>query len=75
MLLTRPLELMCSAKPASTVGLVRMPSFTISSAPPFSPWGGPSSAGWKMNFTVPGRSAFIADSTSATPMRIATWVS
>ena len=44
-------------------------------APPSSPAGAPSSAGWKMNFTVPGRCARSPASTSATPIRIATWAS
>ncbi|MCY1220341.1 hypothetical protein D3C87_660620 [compost metagenome] len=44
-------------------------------APPISALGSFSSAGWKISFTVPGSCAFIEASTSATPMRIATWPS
>ena len=40
-------------------GFCSTPSFTISGAPPSSPGGAPSSAGWKMNLIVPGRSAFM----------------
>jgi hypothetical protein len=43
--LTGRLEEMCSPKIASTLGFFKTPSFTISSAPPSSPSGGPSSAG------------------------------
>ena len=38
---------------APTVGFSRTPSLIISSAPPSSPWGAPSSAGWKMNLMFP----------------------
>ncbi len=51
------------------------PSSIIIFAPPFSPIGGVSSAGWKMNFTVPGMLARIEASTSATPISIAVWAS
>ena len=44
------------------------------SAPP-PPSGCPSSAGWKMNFTLPASWSFMPASTSAAPMRIATWLS
>ena len=47
----------CSPKIAEGAGLSSAPSLIISLAPPTSPCGTPSSAGWKMNFTVPGRSA------------------
>jgi hypothetical protein len=47
----------------------------MSDAPPRSPSGAPSSAGWKMNSTVPGRSFFMPTSISATPIRLATCAS
>ena len=59
----------------STFGLFKTPSFTINSAPPSSPSGGPSSAGWKINFTVPFISFFIEAKISAVPINMATWVS
>ncbi|MNU08131.1 hypothetical protein D3C72_2540390 [compost metagenome] len=37
--------------------------------------GAPSSAGWKMNFTVPGSWAFMPASTSAAPISMAVWAS
>ena len=40
---------------ASGLGFSRTPSWTMRDAPPSSPAGAPSSAGWKMNFTVPGK--------------------
>ncbi len=64
----------CRPNIASTFGLSRTPSLTITSAPPGSP-GTPSSAGWKTIFTVPARSAFIPASTSAAPRSIAMWKS
>jgi hypothetical protein len=42
-----------SPKIASGRGLSSAPSLIINPAPPISPAGGPSSAGWKINFTVP----------------------
>jgi hypothetical protein len=51
------------------------PCSIISFAPPSSPGGAISSAGWKMNFTVPCSSSRIAARISATPIRIATCVS
>jgi len=65
----------CSPKTASGFGFSKAPSFNIRAAPPSSPVGAPSSAGWKINFTVPGIWSFIPASTSATPMRIAICVS
>ena len=65
----------CSPKMTSGRGFSKAPSSSISSAPPRSPSGAPSSAGWKMNLTVPGRSSRTEASTSATPMRMATWLS
>ncbi len=47
------------------------PSSSINGAPPFSPSGAPSSAGWKMNSTVPGNSLRIEASAWAVPIRIA----
>ena len=47
-------EITCRPKIASGFGFSSAPSSTISGAPPVSPGGGPSSAGWKMNLTVPG---------------------
>ena len=57
----------CSPNTAMGFGSSKAPSFSIRSAPPSSPGGGPSSAGWKMNFTVPGISYRIDASTEATP--------
>ena len=57
----------CRPKTALGFGLSNTPSLSIRSAPPSSPGGGPSSAGWKMNFTVPGSERFILASTDATP--------
>ena len=65
----------CRPKIASTFGLVSTPSLTISGAPPSSPGGGPSSAGWKMKTTVPSIWSFMPARTSAVPIRIATWLS
>ncbi len=62
---------MCRPKMASTFGLARQPSATMSLAPPSSPMGGISSAGWKTKTTVPGISARMPARTSATPMSIA----
>ncbi len=47
----------------------------ISLAPPSSPAGGSSSAGWKMNFTEPARRSRRPASTVATLIRMATWAS
>ena len=47
----------------------------MSSAPPSSPSGAPSSAGWNRNLTVPCSSSRIPARAAATPMRMATWVS
>jgi hypothetical protein len=60
--------------PNTALGLSvsKMPSSSIIFAPPFSPGGGPSSAGWKMNITVPGKSARMAASVDATPSWTAT---
>jgi hypothetical protein len=60
----------CSPNTASGTGSRSTPSSIIAFAPP-----SPSSAGWKMNFTVPGSWAFMPASTSATPIRMATWLS
>ena len=61
---------------ASTFGSARTPSFTISSAPAGrSAAGAPSSAGWKMNFTVPGRRSCTRVRILAVASRIATCVS
>ena len=65
----------CRPKIASTFGLASAPSSIISGAPPRSPMGEPSSAGWKMNTRVPGISARCRLNTSAAPMSIATWLS
>jgi hypothetical protein len=51
------------------------PSSTINDAPPVSPGGGPSSAGWKMNFTVPGSSSRMPIRTLATPSCTEVWMS
>ena len=45
----------------------KMPSSTIIRAPPRSPVGTPSSAGWKMNMTVPGSRSRRSASTEAVP--------
>ncbi len=66
---------MCSPKMAPTFGFSRQPSSIIIFAPPCSPMGGVSSAGWKMSVTVPGMRARIPASTSATPISIAVWAS
>ena len=60
---------------ASTFGFSSTLSLIICSAPPVSPGGGPSSAGWKITFTVPGRRSFIRASAVAVPNRIAMWLS
>ena len=57
-----------SPKMASTLGLFITPSSTIYGAPPFSPSGAPSSAGWKINLTVPGKSSRMLAKISAAPM-------
>ena len=44
-------------------------------APPRSPSGGPSSAGWNTNSTCPASCSRMPASASATPSRIATWPS
>ena len=56
-------------------GFSRTSSAIIKSAPPSSPGGAPSSAGWKMNFTVPGNSSRIEARTDATPICTAVWMS
>ena len=66
---------LCSPKIALGAGSCSTPSLTMRSAPPSSPGGGPSSAGWKMNLTVPGSSSRIPASTDATPSCTATWMS
>ena len=66
---------MCNPKIASTFGFSKTPSLTISSAPPSSPAGAPSSAGWNINFTDPGIWSFISYNTFATPSKIAVCVS
>ena len=45
--------LLDAAKMACGVGFSRAPCWIIILAPPSSPLGGISSAGWKMNFTLP----------------------
>jgi hypothetical protein len=65
----------CRPKTALGAGLASAPSLIISGAPPSSPAGGPSSAGWNRKTTVPGIWAFMEASTSAAPIRIATWAS
>ena len=66
----------CRPSTASGLKSRNRPSSIISFAPAVSPAvGGPSSAGWNTNITSPGRSAFIFDSASATPSRIATCMS
>ena len=65
----------CRPNTASTFGFSSTPSLIISAAPPSSPGGGPSSAGWKMNLTVPGSCSRIPARSSATLIRIATWAS
>ena len=65
---------------ASTLGFSITPSCTIILAPQiFLPSGsksaGLSSAGWKMNFTLPGSSSFMPASTSAVAIRMAVCVS
>jgi hypothetical protein len=65
----------CRPNAASTLGRSSTPALIMSIAPPVSPAGGPSSAGWKRNTTVPGSSARIPASTSAAPMSIATCMS
>ena len=59
----------------STSGFLSTCSLIMSSAPPSSPGGAPSSAGWKMNFTVPGTCSFISQSILATPSKMLRWVS
>lgn len=66
---------LCSPKIALGAGSSSTPSATIIRAPPSSPGGGPSSAGWKMNLTAPGSSSRIEASTDATPSCTATWMS
>ncbi len=65
----------CRPKMASTLGLFSTPSLTISGAPPSSPIGAPSSAGWKMKTTVPSIWSFMPARISAVPIRMATWLS
>jgi hypothetical protein len=60
-----------SAKITSGFGFANTPSFSISRAPPSSPGGGPSSAGWNTKSTVPESCDRRAASSSATPSRIA----
>ena len=61
---------------ASTFGFCMTPFLTISSAPAgCSASGTPSSAGWKMNLTVPGRRSRICVSIRAVASRIAMCVS
>ena len=64
-----------SAKIAVGPGFAKTPSFSMSGAPPSSPGGGPSSAGWNTNSTVPARRSRRPLSSSATPSRMATWAS
>ena len=52
-----------------------MPSASIICAPPSSPGGGPSSAGWNTSITSPGNVSRIATSALATPSRIPVWAS
>ena len=66
----------CKAKTASGFVSLNKPSSSISLAPQLLPADGanrlePSSAGWKMNITVPGRSSFKPASTSAVAMSMA----
>ena len=60
---------------ACGTGFSSAPSATIIFAPPSSPSGGSSSAGWKMNLTEPRSWLRSPASTSATPIRMATWAS
>ena len=69
------LEVTCRPKMALGVGCCSAPSLIISSAPPSSPSGGISSAGWKMNFTLPAISARSPARMVATAIRMATWQS
>ena len=64
-----------SPKTASTFGLSMTPSLIINGAPPSSSPGGPSSAGWKKNLTVPEISFFMPANTSAVPIRMEVCVS
>ncbi len=68
-------DVTCNPKIAFGVGCCSAPSAIIILAPPSSPWGGISSAGWKMNFTLPRNCARRPASTLATPIRIAVWQS
>ena len=66
----------CTAKTASGFVVSNKPSSSMSLAPKLSPLDGltrlePSSAGWKINITVPGRSSFNPASTSAVAISMA----
>ena len=60
----------CRPNTASGLKSSKMPSASIICAPPSSPGGGPSSAGWNTSITSPGRVSPIATSALATPSRI-----
>ena len=65
----------CRPKIASGLKDLNTPSSSIIGAPPFSPGGTPSSAGWNTSITCPGRSWRIATSASAMPSRMPVWPS
>ena len=56
----------------SGLAILNAPCSSMRMAPPRSPSGGPSSAGWKTNSTCPASWSRMPASTSATPSRIAT---
>ncbi len=65
----------CDPKTATGVGSSKTPSLSIKVAPPSSPGGAPSSAGWKRKSTVPGTSSLIPISSSAVPRPTVMWTS
>ncbi|MNV21528.1 hypothetical protein D3C71_1124660 [compost metagenome] len=65
------LENTCSPNTASGLNSANSPSLSINAAPPSSGGGAPSSEGWKINITSPGRLACIFTSASATPSSVA----
>ena len=62
-------------KTAEAGGLSRAPSRTMTSAPPSSPAGAPSSAGWKRKVIVPLMEGLRALSTRAVPRTTELWTS
>ena len=60
----------CRPNTASGVKSRNTPSFSISAAPPSSPAGAPSSAGWKTSSTSPGSVSCMPTSAFATPSRM-----